>query len=82
MGGRKEMSSLMEVIANVSAGADRKANTREPIRAPSGLLQRYQRRVTLEALRKSSSSFWTELVLGKTASMRERERMLSSVNGR
>jgi hypothetical protein len=26
-GGRKEMSSLMEVFANVSAGIDRKANT-------------------------------------------------------
>jgi hypothetical protein len=26
MGGRKEMSSLMEVIANVSAGADKKAS--------------------------------------------------------
>jgi len=69
-------------VLRVSMGADRKAKTREPIRAPSGLLQRRQRRVTLEALRKSSSSFRTEFVIGKTASMRERGRMLSSVNGR
>ena len=49
-------------------GADTKANTRELVRSPGGLLQRAQRRVTLEALRESSSSFGTEVVLSQTAS--------------
>ena len=50
-------------------GVDRKAS-REPVRAPGGLLQQLQRRVALQALRESSSSFGTDIVLGKTASTR------------
>ena len=48
-------------------GADTKANTRELVRSPGGLLQRVQRRVTLEALRESGSSFGTETVVLETA---------------
>jgi hypothetical protein len=55
------------VFANVSAGIDRKANSR-PVRATGGLLQGLQRRVALEALRESSCSFWTDLVAPQTAS--------------
>ena len=40
----------------VSMGADRKANIRGLVRAPSGLLQKLQRRVALEALGESSAS--------------------------
>ena len=49
-------------------GADTKANTRESVRVPVGLLQRLQRRVALEALSKSGSSFWAEAVSCQTAS--------------
>ena len=69
-------------MLRVSMGADTKANTRELVRSPGGLLQRAQRRVTLEALRESSSSFGTEVVLSQTASTRERRWELSGVNGR
>ena len=55
-------------VLRVSMGADTKANTRELVRTPGGLLQRAQRRVTLEALRESSSSFGTEVILSQTAS--------------
>eukprot|EP00964_Phaeocystis_antarctica_P063250 scaffold37942_cov57-Phaeocystis_antarctica.AAC.4 len=51
----------------VSMGADTKANTRESVRAPGGLLQRLQHRVTLEALRESGSSFGTKTVELETA---------------
>ena len=51
-------------FANVSTGADTKL---EPVRSPGGLLQRAQRRVTLEALCESSSSFRTEMVPIETA---------------
>ena len=51
----------------VSMGADTQANTRELVRSPGGLLQRAQRRVTLEALRESGSSFGTEIVARDTA---------------
>ena len=69
----------------VSMGADTKANTRELVRSPGGLLERLQRRVTLEALRESSSSFGTEVVLSQTASTGTEmgaEWCLSGVNGR
>ena len=49
-----------------SRGVDRKANSR-PVRATGGLLQGLQRRVALEALRESSCSFGTELVVVETA---------------
>ena len=49
-------------------GADTKANTRELVRVPGGLLERLQRRVALEALSKSGSSFGTEVVPAQTAS--------------
>ena len=63
-------------------GVDRKANTQELVRASSGLLQRFQRRVALEALCKSGSSFWAEPVALQTAiGARERRLVLSSVNG-
>ena len=53
----------------MSTGADRKANTRGLVRAPSGLLQRLQRRVALEALGESSASLGAEAVVVHTASM-------------
>ena len=52
-------------------GPDTKANTRELVRAPGGLLERLQRRVALEALGESDSSFVTEAVLLQTASTGE-----------
>ena len=52
-------------------GPDTKANTRELVRAPGGLLERLQRRVALEALGESDSSFGTEAVLLQTASTGE-----------
>ena len=48
-------------------GADRKSNTREPVRAPGGLLERSQCRVALDALGESGSSFGTEPVILQTA---------------
>ena len=48
-------------------GADRKANTWELVRAPSGLLQQLQRRVALEALGESGCSLGTEDVISQTA---------------
>ena len=53
----------------VSTGADRKANTRGLVRAPSGLLERLQCRVALEALSESGGSFGPEAVVAQTASM-------------
>ena len=53
----------------VSMGADRKAMFRGLVRAPSGLLQRLQGRVSLEALRESGASLGAEFVLAQTASM-------------
>ena len=50
-------------------GADRKANTRGLVRAPSGLLQRLQRQVVLEALSESGASLGAEAVVAQTASM-------------
>ena len=55
--------------AKVSMGADRKANTWELVRALSGLLQRLQRRVALESLGESGSSFRAESVFRETVSM-------------
>ena len=52
-------------------GADRKVNTWELFRAPSGRLQRLQRRVALEALSEFGSSFGTKVVALQTASMGE-----------
>ena len=59
-----------KVFANVSAGADTKANTRELVRARSSQLERLQRRVALEALGERGSSFGTEAVFIET--VRER----------
>ena len=64
----KNMLSREEVFENVSTGADRKASTRELVRARGGLLERLQRRVILEALRKSGSPFRTEVVESQAAS--------------
>ena len=50
-------------------GADRKVNTGGLIRAPSGLLQRLQRRVALEALGESGASLGAKAVARDTASM-------------
>ena len=63
-------------------GADTKANTRELVRAPGGLLERLQRGVALEALGESSSSFGTEVVDSQTASMGAGGGADESVNGR
>ena len=52
-------------------GADRKANTWAPVRATGGVPQRSQRRVALEALRESSSSLGTEVVVSQPASTGE-----------
>ena len=46
----------------VSTGADTKANTRELVRAPGGLLERLQRGVAFEALGERGYSFGIELV--------------------
>jgi len=66
----------------VSMGADMEANTREPVRAPGGLLERSQRGVALEALGESSSSFGTDVVDSQTVSMGAGAVVLTSVNGR
>ena len=66
----------------MSMGADRKANTREQIRAPSSLLERLQRGVALEALDESGYSFGTEAVVSQPASTRGGGAVLRSVNGR
>ena len=55
------------MFAFVSMGADTKANTRELVRGPDGLLERLQRRVAPETLRESGSSFGTEVVSPQTA---------------
>ena len=52
----------------MSTGADTKANTQELVREGGDLLERLQRRVALEALRESSSSFGAKLVALQTAS--------------
>ena len=62
-------------------GADSKAITRGLVRAPSGLLQRLQRRVALEALGESGCSLGTEAVVSQTAS-RGVWPVVRSVNGR
>ena len=56
------------MFASFSAGADRKANARELVRAPSALPQQLQRRVALEALGESGCSLGTEPVVSQTAS--------------
>ena len=55
-------------LSAVSMGADRKASTRELVRAPGGVLERLQSRVTLEALRKSGSPSRSEVVVFQAAS--------------
>jgi len=55
----------------VSTGADRKGkHSGALVRAPSGLLQRLQRRVALEALGESGSSLGAKAVASQTASQR------------
>ena len=61
-------------------GADTKANTRELVREPGGLLERFQRDVALDALGESSSSLGTEPVALQTASTGA-EAGAESVNG-
>ena len=51
------------------------------VRAPSGLLQRLQRRVALEALGESDSSLGAEAVASQTAS-KVVWLVMTSVNGR
>ena len=70
-----------KAFANVSGGADTKANTRESVRVPGSPLERLQRRVALEALSQSGYSFGTEAVPRETASMGAGA-VLKSVNGR
>ena len=56
------------MFAFVSAGADKKANTWELVRAPSSLLQRLQRAVALEAVGESGCSLGAKAVVSQTAS--------------
>ena len=67
-----------KVFAFVSMGADR---TNTLVRAPSGPLQRLQRRVALDALGESGCSLGTEVVGSQTAS-RGVWLVVRSVNGR
>ena len=60
-------AQTVKVGVAVSTGVDTKANAWEPVQSPGGLLQRVQRRVTLEALRESGSSLGTEIVARDTA---------------
>ena len=53
----------------MSTGADTKANAQGLVRAPSGLLQRLQRRVALEALSETGASLGAKAFVAKTASM-------------
>ena len=69
-----------KVFAFVSAGAHRKAKSRELVRAPSGLPQQLQRRVAVEELGESGCSLGAEAVETQTTS-RER-RLVLSFNGR
>ena len=69
------------VSIGVSMGADTKANTRELVRAPGGLLERLQRGVALDAHSESSSSLGTEPVAFETASTGA-EADAEGVNGR
>ena len=62
-------------------GADTKTNTLELVRVTSGLLQRLQRGVALEALGESGCSLGTEVVASQTAS-RGVWLVVRSVNGR
>ena len=48
-------------------GADTKANTRDQVQGPCGLLEGSQRGVALETLCNRGSSFRTKLVVLKTA---------------
>ena len=57
------------MFAFVSVGADRNSNTGGLGRGPSGLLQRLQRRVALEALGESGASLGAEATASQTASM-------------
>ena len=57
----------VKVFANVSAGADTKANTSGRFECPSSLLERLQRRVALEALGERRSSLGSEAVGTETA---------------
>ena len=66
--GRDSVRLRASAGRGVSTGADTKANTRELVRAPGGLLERLQRVVALDAHSESSSSFWTEPVAFETAS--------------
>ncbi len=55
----------------VSMGADRKANTQEPVRATGGLLELFQRRVALQPVSESGSSLGADVVVSQTASTGE-----------
>ena len=52
-------------------GADRKANTQEPVRATGGLLELFQRRVALQPVSESGSSLGAEAVVSQTASTQD-----------
>ena len=51
-------------------GADKKTNAGESVRAPSGLLQRSQSQVALEAFSESGSSFGAEVIVHETVNER------------
>ena len=53
--------------AGMPRGDDTKANARELVREAGGLLERLQRRVSLQALCNRGSSFGTERVVLETA---------------
>ena len=57
-----------KVFANMSAGADRKANTRESLRATGGVHKRWQRGVALQALGESGCSLGAKFIPRETAS--------------
>ena len=54
------------VFANVSAGADTKANTPGRFECPSSLLERLQRRVALESLGERYGALVFDPVVGET----------------
>ena len=69
------------MFAFVSMGTDGKPHIWELVQAPSGLLQRLQRRVALDALGESGRSLGTEAGLSQTVS-KVVWLVMTSVNGR
>ena len=65
----------------MSTGADRKANTQEPVRATGGLLELFQRRVALQPVSESDYSLGADVVASQTACTGA-ERVVRLVKGR